>query len=90
MLTDRYEELHAQYLQALTAYHSIYIRYIKGKQTNEDYSKFHRALRKLRDINTQMIKEALAVSKAKKVSNMDKYQEQRTRNQKNDRYNSTD
>jgi hypothetical protein len=89
MITDRYEELHAQYLQALTAYHSIYLKYIKGKLTNEDYRKFQRSLRKLRTINTQLLKEALALSKAKKESNMDKYQEQRTR-YKNVRNNSTD
>ena len=89
MITARYDELHAQYLQALTEYHSIYIRYIKGKQKNEDYTKFHRALRKLRDINTQMVKEALAVSKAKKESNKDKYQEQRTRYKKDVSNNST-
>ena len=79
MLTENYEKLHAEYLQALVEYHNSYMRYIKGKLTRKEYHVFKGTLRKLKNLNVLMLKEVLVINRAKSVSNLDKYHEQRTR-----------
>jgi hypothetical protein len=90
MITDDYEKLHAQYIQAVVEYHNIYVKYIKGRLARKDYPKMRAALKQLKTLNTQMTRTLTILGKAKKESNFDKYQEQRTRNKKNVNNNSTD
>jgi hypothetical protein len=83
MITEEYEKLHREYLQCLIEYHNAYTAYIHGRQARNDYPVLRNILRKMKKLNTDMVKTLLAVKKAKMDLYKDKYQEQRTRNWKN-------
>jgi hypothetical protein len=78
--TDEFERLHAEYLQAVLAYHNAYIKFTGLRQSRDSARAMQQAQRQLAKLSKLMIKEITNLKKAKKEKYKDLYQGQRARN----------
>ena len=83
-ITEKYEQLHAEYLIALVEYHNAYLKYIKGSKARAQKPPLRKALRNMLAINKNLIRSLTETAKNKKEYNKDKYQTHRTKNKVTD------
>lgn len=79
MIVDKFEKLHAEYIQLLAEYHNHYIKCIKRRQGKVHISGMQQCLRRMSQLQREMVKELTEIKKIKREQYKDLYQGQRSR-----------
>lgn len=64
-VTESYEKVHTEYILTLVEYHNAYLKYIKGGLVNHHRAPLRQALKKLKVLHRELIKELTAIQTAK-------------------------
>jgi hypothetical protein len=88
MYTEEYKKLHELYIAGILEYHNAHMKYATGRQSREDTIRIRKAIKNLKDLNTQMLKEISVITLAKRKAALDAghFQWQRTLGKENGKY----
>jgi hypothetical protein len=71
--TEDYEKLHAEFVKSVIDYHNLYVIFTKGRNSKTKGLAVRHALKRVRDLSAEMIRESLRIRDRQKEDNKDKY-----------------
>ena len=89
-VTEKYEKTHTEYMQAFVEYHNAYLKYIHAGLVKAHRPKLRQALKKLKHLNHQLIKDLTEIQslRVESYAELGKYEWQRNGKGKKDGQNS--